>query len=85
MENYHKLGYIKVNEYDFDPDIDGVISTVYIKANKISVIDCLGEEEEPTFGVTRIYLMGDESFCYEVKESAKEIFDQLDNIHPDLR
>lgn len=85
MENYHKLGYIKLSEYDIDPDIDGVISTIYVKANKISVIDCLGEENDPDPSLTRIYVSGDYEFSYEVKETAKEILAQLENIHPDLR
>ncbi len=85
MENYHKLGYIKVSEYDLDPDVGGVVSTVYVKANKISVIDCLGDEKEPAYGTTRIYINGDHGFAYEVKETAQEIFEQLENIHPTLR
>ena len=85
MSKHYVLGYIKVSEVDYDLDTDGVISTVYIKADKISVIDCLGAEEDPDRGATRIYINGDHGFCYEVKETAKEIFSQLENIHPSLR
>lgn len=85
MQNYLHLGYIKVNEFDPDPDIDGVISTVYIKVNKIATIDCLGEEGDRPYNMTRICMQGDESFCYDVKETAEEIFTQIEGVHPSLR
>lgn len=85
MKNYNHLGYIKVSEVDYDPEINGVISIVYIKANKIAVIDMLGEDELKFNKATRICMQGDEGFCYDVAETVEQIFEQLESIHPSLR
>lgn len=85
MKNYLHLGYIKVNELDSISEIKGIISAVYIKVNKIATIDCLGKEDSPAYGMTRICLQGDEGFCYDVKETVEEIFTQIEGVHPSLR
>ena len=85
MASHLNLGYIKVSEVDYDPEIGGVISIVYIKANKIAAIDMLGEESAEENNTTRICMQGNDSFCYDVAETVEQIFKQLDSIHPSLR